>query len=559
MRCGELHLSIVQGWAESMSNELFFSFLGSLVICMALIPVLMATAGRLQFVDLPDHRKIHHVPMAKVGGIAFAVGTFVAMLLWAPKDPIVTSGLIGGAVILLFGAWDDRVGLGYKAKFLGQLIAAAVVVWVGGVHISSLPFMGETPLPLWIAVPVTLFLLVAVTNALNLADGLDGLAGGLSLLSFVGMAFLAYLTDDWVMMSMMVAVLGGLLGFLRFNTYPASIFMGDAGSQFLGFYLGLCAIVLTDPARGPYSPALISLIWGLPILDTAGVMIQRLVERRSPFVADKNHIHHKLLGFGLSHREAVMVIYGLQAVLVSLAFSLRWQTDIEVLAIYTVFACAIFSVFVIRADRFFASRIHKESPAIPEVRSPAGAGWFSKLPLYMLACAVAVFFLASVFLPSHVPLDVGAVALLLSLLLPIGAGIFPSAAPWFMRVGLYVGGTFVLYLSDQGVSETQRIFHTPLNVFFLCLAILIMLTVRFGSAHRFQTTPLDYLILFLALVIPFLPEIQVEGINVSLLTAKMIVLFFAFELLLDTFAERVKSIGFVLLWVLLGLGFRAWW
>ena len=173
-------------------------------------------------------------------------------------------GLIGGAVILLFGAWDDRVGLGYKAKFLGQLIAAAVVVWVGGVHLSTLPFMGETPLPLWIAVPVTLFLLVAVTNALNLADGLDGLAGGLSLLSFGGMAFLAYLAGDWVVMSMMVAVLGGLLGFLRFNTYPASIFMGDAGSQFLGFYLGLCAIVLTDPARGPYSPALLSLHLGAP-------------------------------------------------------------------------------------------------------------------------------------------------------------------------------------------------------------------------------------------------------------------------------------------------------
>ena len=542
-----------------MSSQLFFSFLASLVICMALIPVLMATAGRLQFIDLPSNRKIHHVPMAKVGGIAFAVGTFVAMLLWAPKDPIVTSGLIGGAVILLFGAWDDRVGLGYKVKFLGQLIAAAVVVWVGGVHLTSLPFMGETPLPPWIAAPVTLFLLVAVTNALNLADGLDGLAGGLSLLSFVGMAFLACLAGDWVVMSMMVAVLGGLLGFLRFNTYPASIFMGDAGSQFLGFYLGLCAIVLTDPARGPYSPTLISFIWGLPILDTAGVMVQRMVERRSPFVADKNHIHHKLLGFGLSHREAVMVIYGLQAILVSLAFQLRWQSDIEVLAIYTVFAGTIFTIFVIRADRFFAPRSHTESPAIPEVRSPAEAGWFSTLPLYTLACAVTVFFLASVFLPSHVPLDVGNVALLLFLLLPIGIRIFPSATPWFIRVGLYVGGTFVLYLSDQGVSGTQGSFHTPLNVFFLCLAILIMLTVRFGSKRRFQTTPLDYLIIFLAIAIPFLPEIQVDGINISLLTAKMIVLFFAFELLLHTFAERVKPFGFVLLWVLLGLGFRAWW
>ena len=542
-----------------MSSHLFFSFLGSLVICMALIPVLMATAARLQFVDLPGDRKIHHAPMAKVGGIAFAVGTFVTMLLWAPKDPIVTSGLIGGAVILLFGAWDDRVGLGYKTKFLGQLIAAAVVVWVGGVHLTSLPFMGETPLPLWIAVPVTLFLLVAVTNALNLADGLDGLAGGLSLLSFGGMAFLAYLAGDWVVMSMMVAVLGGLLGFLRFNTYPASIFMGDAGSQFLGFYLGLCAIVLTDPARGPYSPALISFIWGLPILDTAGVMIQRLVEHRSPFVADKNHVHHKLLGFGLSHREAVMVIYGLQALLISLAFQLRWQSDIAVLAIYAFFACAIFSVFVTRIDRLFPRRRPAGEPATPVAGALVGFEWLSTLPIYMLACAVTVFLFGSVFLPSHVPFDVGNVALLLFLLLPIGMRVFPSAAPWFIRVGLYVGGTFVLYLSDQGLSGAQGIFHTPLNVFFFCLAILIMLTIRFGSEHRFQTTPLDYLIIFLAFVIPFLPEIRVEEINISLLTAKMIVIFFAFELLLHTFADRLKPIGFVLLWVLLGLGFRAWW
>ena len=542
-----------------MSSHLFFSFLGSLVICMALIPVLMATAGRLQFVDLPGDRKIHHAPMAKVGGIAFAVGTVVAMLLWAPKDPIVTSGLVGGAVILLFGAWDDRVGLGYKTKFLGQLIAAAVVVWVGGVHLSTLPFMGETPLPLWIAVPVTLFLLVAVTNALNLADGLDGLAGGLSLLSFGGMAFLAYLAGDWVVMSMMVAVLGGLLGFLRFNTYPASIFMGDAGSQFLGFYLGLCAIVLTDPARGPYSPALISFIWGLPILDTAGVMIQRLLERRSPFVADKNHVHHKLLGFGLSHREAVMVIYGLQALLVSLAFQLRWESDIEVLAIYAFFVCIIFSVFVTRVDRFFPRRCPTDQSVIPESGARAGSDRFRMLPIYALACAVTVFLLGSVFLPSHVPLDVGNVALLLLLILPVGMRVFPSVAPWFIRVGLYVGGTFVLYLSDQGQSGVQGIFHTPLNVFFLCLAILIMLTIRFGSEHRFQTTPLDYLIIFLAFVIPFLPEIRVEEISISLLTAKMIVMFFAFELLLHTFADRLKPFGFVLLWVLLGLGFRAWW
>ena len=542
-----------------MSSPMFFSFLGSLVICMALIPVLMATAGRLQFVDLPGDRKVHHTPMAKVGGLAFAAGACVAMLLWAPKDPIITAGLIGGAVILLFGAWDDRVGLGYKAKFLGQLIAAAVVVWIGGVHLSTLPFLGETPLPLWIAIPATLFLLVAVTNALNLADGLDGLAGGLSLLSFAGMAFLAYLAGDWVVMSMMVSVLGGLLGFLRFNTYPARVFMGDAGSQFLGFYLGLCAIVLTDPARGPYSPALLSFIWGLPILDTVGVMVQRLVERRSPFIADKNHVHHKLLGLGLSHREAVMAIYGLQAVLVSLAYLLCWQSDFQVLGIYAFFACAIVCIFVTRVDRLFSPRLHRDSSALPEAGVRSEAGWFTSFPIHALACAVTVFLVGSVFLPSHVPVDMGYVAVLLFLFLPVGIWIFPSAAPWFIRGGLYVGSTFVLYLSDQGVSVAQGNIHTPLNVFFLCLAVLIMLTIRFGLKQRFQTTPLDYLIIFLAFAIPFLPEIRVEEINISLLTAKLIVMFFAVELLLHTFAERLKPFEFVSLWVLLGLGFRAWW
>jgi UDP-GlcNAc:undecaprenyl-phosphate GlcNAc-1-phosphate transferase len=288
---------------------------------------------------------------------------------------------------------------------------------------------------------------------------------------------------------MMVAVLGGLLGFLRFNTYPARIFMGDAGSQFLGFYLCLCAIVLTDPARGSYSPALLGFIWGLPILDTAGVMVQRLAEGRSPFVADKNHVHHKLLGLGLSHREAVMVIYGLQAVIVSLAFLLRWQSDIEVLAIYAFFACAIFSVFVIRADRLVFPRRHTDFASLPEAKSRAESGWFSTFSTHALACAVTVFLLGSVFLPSHVPVDVGGVAILMFLLLPIGIWIFPSAAPWFIRVGLYVGSTFVLYFSDQGVSATQWSFHTPLNVFFLCLAILIMLTIRFGLKQRFQTTP----------------------------------------------------------------------
>lgn len=542
-----------------MSGPLFFSFIGSLAICMALIPALMATAGRLQFIDIPGGRKIHPAPIAKVGGLAFAAGTFAAMLLWAPKDQIVTSSLLGGAVILLFGAWDDRVGLGYKPKFLGQLLAAIVVVGFGGIHLTTIPFFGESALPLWAAVPLTIFLLIAVMNALNLADGLDGLAGGLSLLSLVGMAYLAYEAGDWVVMSMMVPVLGGLLGFLRFNTYPARIFMGDAGSQFLGFYLGVCAIVLTDPTRGPYSPALVSLIWGLPILDTAGVMIQRLTEGRSPFAADKNHVHHKLLGIGFSHREAVLAIYGIQASLVALAYLMRWQSDAVVLGIYGIFAGAILWLFVRGGERAPVSAIQAEPAETPEERRPEDSGWHSTLPVQLIGLSVSAFLVAAVFLPSNVPVDLGYLAAGLFILVAAGGALVPSARPMLIRAALYVGGTFVLYLIEQPGSGIAAAFHTPLNVFFLVLTALIMLAIRFGAQHRFQITPLDYLMVFLAFAIPFLPEMRVGEINLSILTAKMIVMFLAFELMLHALAERLPQFGLVSLWVLFMLGLRAWW
>jgi UDP-GlcNAc:undecaprenyl-phosphate GlcNAc-1-phosphate transferase len=542
-----------------MSTALFFSFIGSLVICMALIPTLRATAGRWQFVDLPSGRKIHPAPVAKVGGLAFAAGAFATMLLWAPKDQLITASLLSGVVILLFGVWDDRVGLGYKAKFVGQLLAASIIVGLGGIQLTTLPFLGDTALPLWAAVPLTLLLLVGVTNAVNLADGLDGLAGGLSLLSFVGMAYLAYEAGDWLVMSMMVPVLGGLLGFLRFNTYPARIFMGDAGSQFLGFYLGVCAIVLTDPARGPYSPVLMSLIWGLPILDTAGVMIQRITEGRSPFVADKNHLHHKLLGRGLSHREAVLAIYGLQAALVTLAYVLRWQSDFLVLGIYAVVACAVLSMFMRGVDHRFSLTRREETDTRPDTERIGTEGWYSTLPIRVLGVAVSLFLIAGVFLPQKVPTDLGYVASGLFVLVLAGSVFMPIARPMLIRAALYVGATFVVYLIELTAPETSSIFHDPLNFFFLALTVLIILAIRFGVKRRFQTTPLDYLIVLLAFAIPFLPEMRVGDINLSVLTAKMIVMFLAIELMLDVLAERLMQFALVSSWVLLILGVRAWW
>ncbi len=541
-----------------MVSTLFFSFVGSLIICMALIPPLMATASRLQFLDIPkDQRRVHSNPVAKVGGIAFGIGTFAAMLIWAPKDDIVVAALLGGLTILLFGMWDDRVGLSYPIKFLGQSLGAIVVMWQGAIHINFLPFL-ETELPLWLAYPLTLLIIVAVTNAVNLADGLDGLAGGLSLLSFAGMACLAYLAGDHSVTLLMVPVLGGLLGFLRFNTYPARIFMGDAGSQFLGFFMAVSAIVLTDPQRGPYTPPLGLLLLGLPLLDTVGVMLQRLKEGRSPFVADKNHLHHKLLAMGLSHYEAVLVIYFLQAALVTLAYALRWQTEVTILFAYSLVAALILFPFL-QSRRWNIQSSHalkRVDGLLTQAGSITASPWLIFEPIRILGIAVPAFLILSVFLPRRIPDDMGSVATALFPLLLIGLWLFPKTSTFLVRGGLYVGSTFIMYLIEQPANSTEIL--SPIHIFFVMLALLVALTIRFNVEHRFQTTPLDYLMVFLAIVVPALPEMQIGDIHLSFLTAKLIVLFFSFELLLHAFSQRLTQLGLVALWLLCGIAVRAW-
>ncbi|MCP9451552.1 MAG: undecaprenyl/decaprenyl-phosphate alpha-N-acetylglucosaminyl 1-phosphate transferase [Nitrospira sp.] len=529
----------------------------SLVISMTLIPVLTASAWRLQIVDIPGDRHAHRVPIAKVGGIAFAVATFTAVLWWAPKDDVVLSSLAGGAVILLFGIWDDRANLHYAIKFLGQILAAAVVVWLADVHLSSLPFVDdETTLPEWAAIPLTLFVIVAVTNAVNLADGLDGLAGGLSLISFAGIAFLAYLADESPLVFLMVAVLGGLLGFLRFNTYPARIFMGDAGSQFLGHYLAVAAILLVDLSKPLYSPLVMLFLWGVPILDTVGVMVQRILEGRSPFVGDRNHLHYKLLAMGLHHRQAVTAIYAVHGLMVCCAYLLRWQSEGVMLAVYSLFALPILFLFLTAGRRVVMPGRGHEAEKTP---GPAERnGTYSTLPGKSLGLAVTGFLAVAALWPADIPMDLGYAATGLFLVLAASAYLLPSARSLIVRAGLYLGATFVIYLLEQPMPAEWAVLRGPLNGFFVLLGILIMLTIRFGVQHRFEMTPLDYLMVCLVFALSFWPDIRVGNVALGVLAAKMIVMFLAIELMLHSFAERLIQFGLVSLWVMLILGLRAW-
>jgi len=539
-----------------MNSELFFSFMTALFICMALIPPLRLLADRFHIMDQPGERKVHQYPVPRVGGIAFAVGACASIAWWAPKDNTTLSVLFGGLVILGFGVWDDRANLGYRIKLLGQLVAALAVIFLGGVRFEGIPFLLGAELPMWVGIPVTVLFLVAVSNAVNLTDGLDGLAGGLSFLTLCGIAYLAYLSNDSTVLMLTVPFLGGMLGFLRYNTYPARIFMGDGGSQLLGFIMGVLAILLTDSTRGPFSPALSLFLLGLPFLDTLGVSAQRLAEGRSPFIGDRKHIHHKLLTIGLSHYESVTVIYALQAGMVGLAYLLRWQSDTLIVLLYLILAGVVLSLFI-AAGHGLISKPPPES-ARAWLSDVISGPRLRDLPIQFLAAVVPLFLIATVFLPAHVPNDVGYMSTALFGIVLLGLSLLPRLAPYFVRAGLYVGTTFLLYVSDDSWMRAVPPVPVTYHILFGAMAVMVLLSMRFDSQSRFQTTPLDYLMVCLAVVFPFLPEVRTDISVLGFFAAKLIVLFFSFELLLHAFSDRVKQLGLVSLWILFGLGIRVW-
>ena len=541
-----------------MTPAVFFCFISALFICMALVPPLQRTATRLRFIDVPDGRKAHAAPIPCIGGIAFGSAALLSILCWIPREPIVAPIMLSALVILGFGIWDDRAGLNYRVKLVGQLIAVFIVVVIGEVRFEQLPFLFEVDPPLWLSIPLTVIFLVGTANAVNLADGLDGLAGGLAFLSFAALAYLAYLSHDITVVIFAAGFLGGLLGFLRYNTYPAKIFMGDAGSQLLGFCMGILVILMCDPSRSPFSVNMGLLVLGLPFLDTIAVMGHRLAKGRSPFVGDRNHVHHKLLSLGFSHYEAVIIIYAIQAVMVGLAYILRWQSDALILFVYGGFALGMFGLFLATERRVLLLSTPIGTRMLSDTRLAKVGLFLSDMAPRYLAIVVPLFLVMNVFLPGHVPMDVSYAAMGLFTLVLLGWYFAPGLRELFVRGGLYVGTAFLMYMTEQSTLPNIWPIYITQSTVLAIIAILVLVSMRFSRGNRFQTTPLDYLMVFFALIIPLLPEMRTDMPTLSILAGKLIVLYFSFELLLHTFTDRVTQLGLVSLWVLFGLGVRAW-
>jgi len=538
----------------------FFQLTLAVAVSMLVIPLVRRLAPRLGLLDMPDPRKVHAVPIPRVGGWGITLGTLLPLILVLKLDPVVQSFLIGCAVLFAFGIWDDARSIGHWPKFVGQLAAVAVVVYYGDLWVSHVPFIDGT-LPADIGKPFTMFALIGVINAINHSDGLDGLAGGESVLSLTALAILGYMSGSALVMSISLATIGGIFGFLRYNSHPAYVFMGDCGSQVLGFTLGFLVVYLTQVANTAVSAALPLLILGLPLADILSVLYQRIRSGMNWFKATRNHVHHRLLQLGFDHSESVVIIYLVQATFVVSAVLARYESDGTVTLVYLAGITALFAALAAAERR--------------QWRLPRGGAQFRvtraidvlkqskvivKGSLLVISVLTPTVMLISALLVTRVPSDFAAAAAVLAIL-PATQLLWPQPMrPVLLRLAIYATAIFPAYLL---ISRPDVIPHSAqflITAVIVVLALAIVVYVRFSAEQRFGTTPTDYLIVCGVVALTVFGSIEVNSREVVEAVLLATVLSYACEIIVGTAPQstgrrvlQLSTVGTLLIITLRGL------
>ncbi|PJK17152.1 undecaprenyl-phosphate alpha-N-acetylglucosaminyl 1-phosphate transferase [Chryseomicrobium excrementi] len=290
-----------------LAYALVLAFVASIVFT----PLVKRLAYRIGAVDRPNYRKVHARIMPRLGGLAIYLSFIVTYLIYRPDGDFDKALLIGATIIIITGVLDDMLEITAKAKMLGQLAAAVVIVVYGEIQIEfiNLPFNGNLEFG-YFAIPLTIIWIVGITNAVNLIDGLDGLAAGVSTIALVTLSAMAILMGNPFVATVTAILAASTLGFLVFNFYPARIFMGDTGALFLGFMISVFALL---GFKGVTMFALIIpvIMLGVPVSDTFFAIVRRLREKQPLSAADKSHLHHCLLNVGFTHRQTVLIIYAI--------------------------------------------------------------------------------------------------------------------------------------------------------------------------------------------------------------------------------------------------------
>jgi len=340
-----LHLSIIIAVAIA------------LVVSFAATPAVKWFAKRVGAIDIPkDSRRVHKSPIPRLGGLAIFIGFFLSVLFMAEIDIQVRGVLIGAVIMVILGVLDDIFTLRAYIKFLVQIVAALVAIYHEVViEIFSNPFAFGSGLDSdliflgYLAIPITVIWIVGITNSVNLIDGLDGLAVGVSTISATVMLIIALMVSYPNVAIIMAALAGACIGFLPYNFNPAKIFMGDTGALLLGYLLATVSIIGLFKFYAVVSVAAPLLILALPLIDTSFAFFRRLFKGQNPMSPDRGHFHHRLIDMGLSQKQAVAILYAVSGLLGLIAVIITTNDKMRaVILLIAVIIAAVIAFFVFR-------------------------------------------------------------------------------------------------------------------------------------------------------------------------------------------------------------------
>jgi UDP-GlcNAc:undecaprenyl-phosphate GlcNAc-1-phosphate transferase len=528
------------------------SFALALFISMFLVPIAMRYAPALGLIDQPDEaRKVHRKPIPRVGGVAITLAFFVPVVFWLHNHTPLYGLLAGALIIALFGYLDDRYNLNYKWKFLGQILAVTIFL-CGDIEIIKTPILGFGDVYPWASHAMLALFVLGVTNAVNLSDGLDGLAAGSSLLSLGFIAVLAFSANDVAYSIVAVSAMGALTGFLRFNTHPASVFMGDTGSQFLGFIAACLAVTVTQSENLPVSALLPILIVGLPILDTLMVMVLRIKSGESPFYPDQRHIHHQLLKSGFAHYQAVGAIYLINFLLLAMAYVVRYENDSMVLGAYIIFSVlTLLALITLRGSALREGFIFRRT-ARSDRRNPwlRRLTWLhqhgARMVQYVLGC---VWLLYVAFGERELAwIDLWLPVALLTLM--VNWRYYGSSNKVLGRVIFYTISVFSVHIATYEMPLEFVAWRslTLLDIPLIALVLALVLAIRTTRREIFRMDTQDILVLLVLLAAPLLTMGGDDRVLVGAIL-RLAVLLYAAEYVVARLQKPIAASVFALLWM----------
>ena len=533
----------------------FFILATAAVTSTILIPFVARLSVSIGGIDEPGPRKIHAMSIPRLGGVAIFCAFLFTVIYFCEFDIKIKGLLAGAMVIFLTGLADDLAGLTPGQKLIGEFIAASLAVLVGNITVQNLgnPFgLGLIELgPL--AIPFTIFGIVGMINAINLLDGMDGLAGGVCTIVCVDFAVLAYSTQNLQLFALSIALLGGLLGFMRYNSHPAIIFMGDGGSLLLGYCMGVFAVLLVDTDTLTISPYIPLLLLGLPVVDTLVVMVNRYRLGKSAFLPDQTHLHHRLMAMGLGQKSIVLVVYGITYLLSLIAIFGRHLNDTTLLVLLLALAGAVYGLLCYLTSspdrrKWFSRR---------SSRSMRKAMMFRLRVQHSCVLLTAIKYLALTILIMPALLTENGsnfLALMPLLLMTAAACLYLLRRTWrdtTLQAYIYTSGVIMIFAMEN-LGHDEVLPGVPLKAFshllFLLLFCCVLATIALRNrASKLLVSPFEYLIMLIVLSTPLLPVELTSRYHLLTVAAKSVLLFVGFKLVLMRQMQRNRKVIFAIM------------